>query len=294
MERERAEEREAYRNEVSSLTEQLVALQAELAQLREEKTDGEREQEDLLVLLEEMSLKRKGEKAKLREAGYEVSDDEDEDEPQEDPSKGVDDAAHELSGDQPYYGHSAPQPAVESGYEHNASQVEQPNRQPHDPQPNRQSYEQPSRQSYEYAQRQSYERAHRQSYEQAPRQSHEQTNRQSYEQTNHHSAPAEYDAHAHEYGHRGYNPLDTQPAQQDLHHQYANQADEYYSQTPHDDYAPAGGEHEGYDQYSYPQQHYSYHQHAPPAHGQQQYAEYPNHQTGYQADTDPRSSRGFV
>lgn len=40
----------------------------------------EKEQEDLLVLLDEMSSKRKKDKARLREAGLDVSEDEAEDE----------------------------------------------------------------------------------------------------------------------------------------------------------------------------------------------------------------------
>lgn len=42
----------------------------------EGKTDAEKEQEDLLVLLEELSSKRKADKVKMREAGLEVSEDE--------------------------------------------------------------------------------------------------------------------------------------------------------------------------------------------------------------------------
>ena len=40
----------------------------------------EKEQEDLLVLLDEVSAKRKDYKARLRRVGEEVSEDEDEDE----------------------------------------------------------------------------------------------------------------------------------------------------------------------------------------------------------------------
>lgn len=39
----------------------------------------EKEQEDLLVLLDEVSAKRKQDKARLREAGLEVSEDEGDD-----------------------------------------------------------------------------------------------------------------------------------------------------------------------------------------------------------------------
>lgn len=40
----------------------------------------EKEQEDLLVLLDEVTNKRKSDKAKMRNAGLEVSDDEDDEE----------------------------------------------------------------------------------------------------------------------------------------------------------------------------------------------------------------------
>ncbi len=43
----------------------------------------EKEQEDLLVLLDEMSGKRKSYKARLRQVGEEVSDDEEEEEGEE-------------------------------------------------------------------------------------------------------------------------------------------------------------------------------------------------------------------
>lgn len=43
---------------------------------RGEKKDVEKEQEDLLVLLDEMSTKRRRDKARMREAGLEVSEDE--------------------------------------------------------------------------------------------------------------------------------------------------------------------------------------------------------------------------
>ena len=43
------------------------------------KTDAEKEQEDLLVLLEELSSKRRADKARMKEAGLDVSEDEEED-----------------------------------------------------------------------------------------------------------------------------------------------------------------------------------------------------------------------
>jgi intracellular protein transport protein USO1 len=44
--------------------------------LQEKKKEQEKEQEDLLVFLEEMSEKRKRDKATMRTAGLEVSEDE--------------------------------------------------------------------------------------------------------------------------------------------------------------------------------------------------------------------------
>lgn len=44
----------------------------------------EKEQEDLLVLLDEMSTKRRRDKARMREAGLEVSEDEGDDEDEDD------------------------------------------------------------------------------------------------------------------------------------------------------------------------------------------------------------------
>ncbi|SPO30867.1 related to transport protein USO1 [Ustilago trichophora] len=51
----------------------------QLDKLKKEKEDIAKENEDLLVLLEELTQKRKKDKAKLREKGEEVSDDEDDD-----------------------------------------------------------------------------------------------------------------------------------------------------------------------------------------------------------------------
>jgi hypothetical protein len=44
----------------------------------------EKEQEDLLVLLDEVTNKRKSDKAKMRAAGLEVSEDEDDEDEDED------------------------------------------------------------------------------------------------------------------------------------------------------------------------------------------------------------------
>lgn len=68
-----------YLQEVSKLSKQVTSLEGDLSVARTEKLEADKEQEDLLVLLEEISAKRKVDKAKMREAQLEVSEDEDED-----------------------------------------------------------------------------------------------------------------------------------------------------------------------------------------------------------------------
>lgn len=48
----------------------------ELDRVRAQKSEAEKEQEDLLVFLEELSAKRKLDKGRMRAAAMEVSDDE--------------------------------------------------------------------------------------------------------------------------------------------------------------------------------------------------------------------------
>ena len=72
-------QRAVYLQEVSKLSKQVTSLEEELSLARAEKLDADKEQEDLLVLLEEISAKRKVDKAKMREAQMEVSEDEDDD-----------------------------------------------------------------------------------------------------------------------------------------------------------------------------------------------------------------------
>lgn len=60
-------------DELENLREQLAASQLK-------QSDSEKEQEDLLVLLEEVTSKRKADKKRMREKGLEVSDDEDDEE----------------------------------------------------------------------------------------------------------------------------------------------------------------------------------------------------------------------
>jgi hypothetical protein len=63
----------------------VVELEAELQTSNGKKREVEKEQEDLLVLLDDMSTKRRRDKQRMREAGLEVSEDEaDEDDEDED------------------------------------------------------------------------------------------------------------------------------------------------------------------------------------------------------------------
>ncbi|KIY69815.1 hypothetical protein CYLTODRAFT_372068 [Cylindrobasidium torrendii FP15055 ss-10] len=85
-------------DEVASLTTQLSAqaaqvvaqaetigkLNKELDEANDKVKEGEKEQEDVLVLLDEMSEKRRRDKAKMREAGMDVSEDEGGDDDDED------------------------------------------------------------------------------------------------------------------------------------------------------------------------------------------------------------------
>ena len=58
---------------------QVATLSSQLGAAEERRKEVEKEQEDLLVLLDEMTGKRKAYKERLRQVGEEVSDDEDED-----------------------------------------------------------------------------------------------------------------------------------------------------------------------------------------------------------------------
>ncbi|KAG6918883.1 hypothetical protein DXG01_010947 [Tephrocybe rancida] len=71
-------------NELAILRAQVESLSSELAQASEKQKDTEKEQEDLLVLLDEVTSKRKKDKAKLREVGQEVSEDEADDDDDDD------------------------------------------------------------------------------------------------------------------------------------------------------------------------------------------------------------------
>jgi intracellular protein transport protein USO1 len=57
-----------------------VALETALQAERSKRTEVEKEQEDLLVLLDELSSKRAKDKERMKEQGMEVSEDEDDEE----------------------------------------------------------------------------------------------------------------------------------------------------------------------------------------------------------------------
>lgn len=59
-----------------ALQAQIMSLSAELQSTTEKRQEVEKEQEDLLVLLDELNGKRRRDKQRMREAGMEVSEDE--------------------------------------------------------------------------------------------------------------------------------------------------------------------------------------------------------------------------
>ncbi|KAH7912734.1 p115 like vesicle tethering protein [Hygrophoropsis aurantiaca] len=61
--------------QLNDLQSQITGLKTELKESEEKRKDVEKEQEDLLVLLDEMSTKRRKDKAHMRAAGLEVSED---------------------------------------------------------------------------------------------------------------------------------------------------------------------------------------------------------------------------
>ena len=66
-----------------SLQEAFTQLNADLASAQDKQRETEKEHEDLLVYLDEMSSKRRRDKDRLRALGQDVSADEDEDEDEE-------------------------------------------------------------------------------------------------------------------------------------------------------------------------------------------------------------------
>ncbi|GAA5908041.1 uncharacterized protein JCM6883_004097 [Sporobolomyces salmoneus] len=84
LQTEREEERVAFQTEVASLSDTISKLANQVSTARAEKEETDREQEDLLVLLEDLSIKRKKDKRRMRIALMEVSEDEDGDEDEDD------------------------------------------------------------------------------------------------------------------------------------------------------------------------------------------------------------------
>ncbi|KAJ7198467.1 p115 like vesicle tethering protein [Mycena pura] len=74
-----ADELKSLRDQVASLTAQTASLSSQLGASEMKRKDVEKEQEDLLVLLDEVTAKRKTDKARLSAAGLEVSEDEGDD-----------------------------------------------------------------------------------------------------------------------------------------------------------------------------------------------------------------------
>jgi len=66
---------------VSALTAKVASLSSELRVSEEKRKELEKEQEDLLVLLDETTGKRRRDKARLKDAGHDVSEDEGNDDP---------------------------------------------------------------------------------------------------------------------------------------------------------------------------------------------------------------------
>jgi len=64
---------------LAKLQAEVESLSSELRNSEEKRRDMEKEQEDLLVLLDEVTSKRKRDKARLRDAGHQVSEDEHDD-----------------------------------------------------------------------------------------------------------------------------------------------------------------------------------------------------------------------
>lgn len=65
--------------QADQLRTELVEVKEQLKESEQQKQDVEKEQEDLLVLLDELNGKRRRDKQLLRTAGMEVSEDEEED-----------------------------------------------------------------------------------------------------------------------------------------------------------------------------------------------------------------------
>ncbi|BGO92969.1 hypothetical protein NBRC10512_004190 [Rhodotorula toruloides] len=108
---ERDQERAAVEAEFASLSDSIVSLRSQLEEARQAKEEADREQEDLLVLLEELSEKRRRDKKRMRKAGLDVSED-------EDGADGEDDAASvdEEEAPQEVSRPDSPAPAVQPAH----------------------------------------------------------------------------------------------------------------------------------------------------------------------------------
>lgn len=69
--------------QISELQAHFSSITLELEEIKQKHADGEKEQEDILVFLDELQAKRRRDKEKLRTTGQEVSDDEDADDGEE-------------------------------------------------------------------------------------------------------------------------------------------------------------------------------------------------------------------
>ncbi|GAA6058533.1 hypothetical protein JCM10212_006972 [Sporobolomyces blumeae] len=99
LQAEREEERIAFQAEVASLSDTISSLASQVAAARTTKEDLEREQEDLLVLLEDLSVKRRNDKKRMRIALMDVSEDEEGDEPEDDDGHAQGGGAPAFEGD---------------------------------------------------------------------------------------------------------------------------------------------------------------------------------------------------
>jgi DNA repair exonuclease SbcCD ATPase subunit len=75
----RVRELEAQLRKTGDDAKRVQQIEQELEEERSKRQEGEKEHEDLLVLLDELSSKRRKDKVRMKEKGLEVSDGEDED-----------------------------------------------------------------------------------------------------------------------------------------------------------------------------------------------------------------------
>lgn len=73
----------SYSVQREQLQTQIASLTTELQEAKQKRQEVEKEQEDLLVLLDELNSKRRRDKGRMREAGLDVSEDEAEEDDEE-------------------------------------------------------------------------------------------------------------------------------------------------------------------------------------------------------------------